>query len=196
MGCLLALLGAFAPRLLFLIIWIARPAYVDAVFDTFILPLLGLIFLPFTTLLWVLLDAPPGGIEGFDIFWIVLAVLMDLSHYAGCVRAAWAVPRADRDGLTIPLGSDHPGESGRASWVPAVAGTQSYATFERTRRSCRARFRRSIAHHRRPIGNVAHRSARTSALPPRSRPPTWSVTRSPITCLPIVRPLAVQLNVR
>ena len=81
MGCLLALLGAFAPRILFLIIWIARPAYVDAVFDTFILPLLGLIFLPFTTLLWVLLK--PGGIEGFDIVWIVLAVLIDLSHYVG-----------------------------------------------------------------------------------------------------------------
>jgi hypothetical protein len=83
MGCLLALLGAFAPRLLFLIIWIARPAYVDAVFDTFILPLLGLIFLPFTTLLWVLLDAPPLGIHGFDWLWITLAVLMDLSHYVG-----------------------------------------------------------------------------------------------------------------
>ena len=81
MGCLLALVGAFAPRLLFVIIWIARPAYVDAVFDTFILPLLGLIFLPFTTLLWVLLK--PGGIEGFDIVWIILAVLMDLSHYVG-----------------------------------------------------------------------------------------------------------------
>ena len=38
MGCLLVLMSAFAPRLVFLIIWIARPAYVDAVFDTFILP--------------------------------------------------------------------------------------------------------------------------------------------------------------
>jgi hypothetical protein len=83
MGCLLALMGAFAPRLLFLFIWIARPAYVDAVFDTFIWPLLGLIFLPFTTLMWVLLDAPPVGVEGFDWFWIALAVLLDLSHYAG-----------------------------------------------------------------------------------------------------------------
>jgi hypothetical protein len=82
LGCLLALMGAFAPRLLFLIIWIARPAYVDAVFDTFVFPLLGLIFLPFTTLLWVLLDAPPTGIDGFDWFWIFIAVLMDLSHYA------------------------------------------------------------------------------------------------------------------
>jgi hypothetical protein len=82
MGCLLALLSAFAPRLVFLIIWIARPAYIDAVFDTFILPLLGLIFLPFATLMWVLLDAPPAGVDGFDWVWIGVAVLLDLSHYA------------------------------------------------------------------------------------------------------------------
>jgi hypothetical protein len=82
MGCLLALMSAFAPRLVFLIIWIARPSYIDAVFDTFILPLLGLIFLPFTTLMWVLLDAPPVGVRGFDWLWIGLSVLLDLSHYA------------------------------------------------------------------------------------------------------------------
>ena len=82
MGCLLALMSAFAPRLVFLIIWIARPSYIDAVFDTFILPLLGLIFLPFTTLMWVLLDAPPVGVDGFDWVWIGLAVILDLSHYA------------------------------------------------------------------------------------------------------------------
>jgi hypothetical protein len=82
MGCLLALMSAFAPRLVFLIIWIARPSYIDAVFDTFILPLLGLIFLPFATLMWVLLDAPPVGVHGFDWVWIGLAVILDLSHYA------------------------------------------------------------------------------------------------------------------
>ena len=42
----------------------------------------GSIFLPFTTLIWVFLDAPPGGVDGFDWFWISLAVLLDLSHYA------------------------------------------------------------------------------------------------------------------
>ena len=82
MGCLLALMSAFAPRLVFLIIWIARPSYINAVFDTFILPLLGLIFLPFATLMWVLLDAPPVGVHGFDWVWIGLAVILDLSHYA------------------------------------------------------------------------------------------------------------------
>jgi hypothetical protein len=83
MGCLLALLSAFAPRLVFLIVWIARPAYVDAVFDTFILPLLGLIFLPFTTLMWVFLDAPPVGVHGADWIWIIIAVLLDLSNAVG-----------------------------------------------------------------------------------------------------------------
>ncbi len=82
MGCLLALMSAFAPRLVFLIIWIARPSYINAVFDTFILPLLGLIFLPFATLMWVLLDAPPVGVHGFDWVWIGLAVILDLGHYA------------------------------------------------------------------------------------------------------------------
>ena len=81
MGCLLALGAAFAPRIVFLILWIARPAYIDAVFDTFILPLLGLIFLPFTTLMWVLLDAPPIGVHGWDWLWIVVAVILDLGHY-------------------------------------------------------------------------------------------------------------------
>jgi hypothetical protein len=82
MGCLLVLLAAFAPRLVVLFAWIARPAYFDSVFDTWIWPLLGLIFLPFTTLMWLLLGAPPEGVEGWDWLWIALAVMIDISHYA------------------------------------------------------------------------------------------------------------------
>jgi hypothetical protein len=79
---LFVLLAAFAPRLVVLFAWIARPAYFDSVFDSWIWPLLGLIFLPFTTLMWLLLGAPPAGIQGWDWLWIILAVLLDLSHYA------------------------------------------------------------------------------------------------------------------
>jgi hypothetical protein len=85
-------MSAFAPRVVFLIVWIARPAYVNAVFDSFIFPLLGLIFLPFTTLIWLFLDAPPVGVHGFDWVWIVLAVLMDLSHYAGAYSQRGQIP--------------------------------------------------------------------------------------------------------
>jgi hypothetical protein len=82
MGCLFVLLAAFAPRLIVVFAWIARPAYFDAVFDTWIFPLLGLVFLPLTTLMWLLLGAPPQGVEGFDWLWIVLAAVLDLGHYA------------------------------------------------------------------------------------------------------------------
>ena len=61
MGCLLVLLSAFAPRLIVVFAWIARPAYFGAVFDTWIFPLLGLIFLPFTTLIWLLVGRRHRG---------------------------------------------------------------------------------------------------------------------------------------
>ena len=82
MGCLFVLLAAFAPRLVVIFAWIARPAYFDAVFDTWIFPLVGLIFVPFTTLTWLLVGAPPSEVSGGDWIWIILAVLLDLSHYA------------------------------------------------------------------------------------------------------------------
>jgi hypothetical protein len=47
MGCLVALFAGLFPRLGLFIIWVARPALVDAAFDTFILPLLGIILLSF-----------------------------------------------------------------------------------------------------------------------------------------------------
>ena len=76
MGCLLVLLAAFAPRLIVVFAWIARPVYFDSVFDSWIFPLLGLIFLPFTTLMWLLVGAPPQGVAGWDWLWIVLAAIL------------------------------------------------------------------------------------------------------------------------
>jgi hypothetical protein len=47
MGCLFALFAGLFPRLGLFIVWIARPALVNAAFDTWIFPLIGIIFLPF-----------------------------------------------------------------------------------------------------------------------------------------------------
>lgn len=107
MGCLFVLLAAFAPRLVVVFAWIARPTYVDSVFDTWILPLLGLIFLPFTTLIWLFLGAPPEGIQGFDWVWIGLAVLLDLSHYANTYSQRGQVMTSSR-GHTGELGGPRP----------------------------------------------------------------------------------------
>ena len=53
MGCLFAMFGGLFPRLALLVVWIARPALVGTAFNTFLLPLLGIIFLPFATLIYV-----------------------------------------------------------------------------------------------------------------------------------------------
>jgi hypothetical protein len=44
MGCLFALFAGIFPRLALFILWIARPERIDAAFDTFLWPLLGIIF--------------------------------------------------------------------------------------------------------------------------------------------------------
>jgi hypothetical protein len=80
MGCLLVMFGAAFPRLAVVLVWIARPALVAQVFGDFLLlPLLGIIFLPFTTLLYLVLWSP-GGLSGFDYVILVAAVILDASH--------------------------------------------------------------------------------------------------------------------
>jgi hypothetical protein len=66
--------GRGLPRLALFILWVARPARVDAAFDTFLVPLLGIIFLPF--------DTPGRGLTGWDWFWVVVAGLLDIGHWA------------------------------------------------------------------------------------------------------------------
>ena len=80
MGCLFVLMAGIFPRLALFIVWIARPERVDAAFDSFIWPLLGLIFLPFATLIYVILRQV-GGLSGWDWFWGAIAALFDLGHW-------------------------------------------------------------------------------------------------------------------
>jgi hypothetical protein len=56
---------------------------VDRAFEGFLLPLLGLIFLPFTTLLYVLAYKPVVGVSGWGWFLVFLGVLFDLGSYGG-----------------------------------------------------------------------------------------------------------------
>jgi hypothetical protein len=81
MCCLFALFAGVFPRLAVLILWIARPERIDAAFSTFLWPLLGIIFLPFATLIYLLLYTPGRGLSGWDWFWVVLAALLDIGHW-------------------------------------------------------------------------------------------------------------------
>ncbi|HKY67245.1 MAG TPA: hypothetical protein VJM49_12775, partial [Acidimicrobiales bacterium] len=81
MGCLLAVFAGMFPRFALLIFWVARPERMDATFTSFVWPVLGIIFFPFTTLIYVLLYTPAIGVTGSDWWWIALAFVLDLAHW-------------------------------------------------------------------------------------------------------------------
>jgi len=85
MGCLFALFAGLFPRLALFILWIARPAMVDAAFHGWIVPLLGIIFLPFATLIYVILYTPGIGLTGWEWFWVILAGVFDLAHLGASI---------------------------------------------------------------------------------------------------------------
>jgi hypothetical protein len=85
-ACLLAILTGFFPRVGLLIVWIFTNE-VDQAYDTWILPLLGLIFLPLTTLVYALFYSPIGGVDGIEWFWVVLAFLLDIGALGAGARS-------------------------------------------------------------------------------------------------------------
>ncbi|GAA2892386.1 hypothetical protein GCM10010472_58630 [Pseudonocardia halophobica] len=82
--CLFVGLLLFGPRIVDVLWWLVDPVRWNATFDTVLWPILGIVFLPLTTLVYVLVA--PGGIHGFDAVWLALAFLIDLSGYAGSRR--------------------------------------------------------------------------------------------------------------
>ena len=84
-GCFVVLLASAFPRLALSVTWIFTDR-VDIAFDGWVLPLAGLIFLPYTTFFYVLAFAPIAGVTGFGWFLVVLGFLLDVSSYAGSGR--------------------------------------------------------------------------------------------------------------
>jgi hypothetical protein len=80
MCCFVGGLAILGPRFVLAFWWIFGNK-VDAAFDSAIWPLLGLVFLPWTTLAYVI-AWQPGGINGnWDVLLIVLGVTMDIVTY-------------------------------------------------------------------------------------------------------------------
>ena len=109
-GCLTAFVSSFS-RIMLLMVWIARPVMMNATFSTFILPCLGFLFLPFTTLMYVFLKQGVGTIQGLDWLWLFLAVILDIASIGG----AGATNRN-----RIPAG--YPGSYAEKEYVAPSAG--------------------------------------------------------------------------
>jgi hypothetical protein len=85
MGCAVFLLSMIGPRVALFFVWVFTD-FVDRAFDKVLLPVLGFAFLPWTTLLYVLwYDA--NGINSVGWVFIALALIGDISSYAGSARS-------------------------------------------------------------------------------------------------------------
>jgi hypothetical protein len=117
-GCLTAFVSSFS-RIMLLFAWIARPVMMDRAFGSFIIPCLGFLFLPFTTLMYVFLKQGVGTIQGLDWLWLLLAVILDVAS----IGAAGASNRN-----RIPAG--YPGSYAEKEYVAPPAPAQPTAVTQ------------------------------------------------------------------
>ena len=80
MPCLFAVFAAFTPRLALLLLLFFTDLFQQA-FDGWVIPLLGIIFLPFTTLMYVFAAAPLGPANFWGWFCVFLGLLLDLTQW-------------------------------------------------------------------------------------------------------------------
>jgi hypothetical protein len=69
----------FGPRMAFLVYWLIPYGQVRimAAFNGWVVPLLGLVFMPWTTFVYSMVFP----VFGFDWFWLALAIVADLGAY-------------------------------------------------------------------------------------------------------------------
>jgi hypothetical protein len=81
MCCIFTTLVLLGPRFGALLWWLVQPARWQLAFTSWIWPVLGIIFVPWTTLMYVIVS--PGGLVGFDWVWIGLSLVADIASYGG-----------------------------------------------------------------------------------------------------------------
>jgi hypothetical protein len=81
-GCLALLIGSAAPRFTIFLIWIFSD-WTSRAFESFWVGFAGFLLLPYTTLLYVLMDHWQDGVSGFGWAFVILGLLLDLGSYTG-----------------------------------------------------------------------------------------------------------------
>ena len=77
MPCLLVLLILAFPRLVLVVMYFTS-TYLQRAYHDLLIPLLGFIFLPLTTLVYAWLTNTHQSMEGINLIYLVLAVVIDL----------------------------------------------------------------------------------------------------------------------
>jgi len=85
--CFLLVLFAFGPRIALVLEWIFGHR-IQAAFAHWWWPLLGLIFLPWTTLMYVIVWGV-GGVHGASWIAVAFGFLLDVISYSGRASQKW-----------------------------------------------------------------------------------------------------------
>ncbi len=129
LGCLLVVGFSIAPRVMLVLAWLFSDRWQVVWGGEWIWPLLGIIFLPYTTIMYVLVWSA-NGIEGWDWMWIILGLILDIMHWG-----QWFEKRRQVPGYTTA--------------TAAVGGTAR-------RLPHRWRHRHPLPHRPRPRGQSRH----------------------------------------
>jgi hypothetical protein len=85
MCCVLVVLAFLGPRVALALLWIFTN-YLNRAFDTFLWPLLGFLFLPWTTIAFAIAQNELGGLSALGIIVVVLGFLGDIGVLGGGAR--------------------------------------------------------------------------------------------------------------
>lgn len=85
MGCCLGIVALAFPRAALAIMWLV--GYTATAFETYLWPLLGFIFLPYTTCAYAVAMNELGGTQGLGLVLVVVGVLLDLGTHGGSARS-------------------------------------------------------------------------------------------------------------
>ena len=80
MPCLVVLLALLTPRLVMFFIWLLTNWF-DLAYRTTIWPLLGFLFMPYTTLAYMAAMLNAHGIAGGWLVLLIVAIFVDLGHF-------------------------------------------------------------------------------------------------------------------
>jgi len=86
-GCLIVLFALIGPRVALGFTWIFT-SFVDRAYDNMLVPVLGFVFLPWTTLVYALVY-DGNGVSGLGWVMVALALMGDVSSYTASARAQY-----------------------------------------------------------------------------------------------------------
>jgi len=81
-GCLVLFVGSAFPRLAIVLLELFTD-YNDRAFEGFWVGFFGFLFLPYTTLFFILMENWQDGINGFGWFVVVFGFFLDIGNYVG-----------------------------------------------------------------------------------------------------------------